>query len=67
MKLQKTCSANTLNEKNLKSNPLEGRNLHWYSLTPEETAQKLATDLERGLSEEESRARLAVSGPNKLA
>jgi len=39
----------------------------WHTLPVEETAGRLRTDLEHGLSTEEARRRLAEVGPNELA
>ncbi|MCH8487152.1 MAG: cation-transporting P-type ATPase [Candidatus Cyclonatronum sp.] len=38
----------------------------WHSLSADETARLLATDPEKGLSEQEAKKRLAQFGPNKL-
>jgi Ca2+-transporting ATPase len=42
------------------------RNTAPWTLSPEEAAQQLQTDLERGLSESEAAARLAKHGPNRI-
>jgi P-type Ca2+ transporter type 2C len=39
----------------------------WYSLTPEEAAQRLQVDPARGLSAAEAQERLQKYGPNQLA
>ncbi len=39
----------------------------WHALSAPESAKRLATDLERGLSAKEASARLANHGPNELA
>ena len=41
--------------------------MKWYELSVEETGRELATDLEKGLSDQESAQRLSRSGPNELA
>jgi Ca2+-transporting ATPase len=45
---------------------LTGEDRRIYSLTPEEAAVSLGSNLETGLSEAEARKRLAEAGPNEL-
>lgn len=39
----------------------------WHSLSPETVRERLGTDLERGLSDDDAGRRLAEHGPNELA
>jgi len=39
----------------------------WHTMSPEEVARRLGTDLQRGLSQEEAARRLEQLGPNELA
>ena len=39
----------------------------WHTMSAEETARRLGTDLQRGLSQEEAARRLEQFGPNELA
>lgn len=39
----------------------------WYSITPEEAASRLESDLDDGLSEDQAANRLIEAGPNRLA
>ncbi len=41
--------------------------MYWHSLEPEEIAARLETNLERGLTPEQARERLATTGYNELA
>ncbi len=38
----------------------------WHTMPPDAVVRELASDLDRGLSEQEAARRLAVHGPNEL-
>ena len=50
----------------MSSTRLHTENIDWYQLSPEESAQRLNTSPDQGLTQAEATARLAQFGPNEL-